>query len=310
MSSSGQRELVGHELRGDAGVRGGWVVLFGLIFAVTGGFLVLASIGVVRIEDPAFDLSRDFAGAFGQACLLAGLVVTWSGAAGLVRGLRMRLRQRQRPWEPWYWDHPWDERVSRTGALRRNVADFVRVVVVTVFVAPFCIHFYPYALPFGLLPALGWSVFLYRWLQRLKYGASELHLAHFPFFLGDGLDVSLAGAARLAGYTKLKLTLRCVEESPKRCTGSSGLAPCALYEEERTYGPGELDLGPGRPARLLALLARDSSPLRLTFRLPNRPELSTSLSADEPRYWELEVLAETPGFDYGAVFLLPVYSRK
>jgi len=37
-------------------------------------------------------------------------------------------------------------------------------------------------------------------------------------------------------------------------------------------------------------------------------ELSTRMSGEVPRYWELVVSGEAPGVDYGAVFLLPIYA--
>ena len=33
----------------------------------------------------------------------------------------------------------------------------------------------------------------------------------------------------------------------------------------------------------------------------------TTLAARPPRYWELELSAATPGVDYGATFLVPIY---
>ncbi|MBK8597702.1 MAG: hypothetical protein IPP07_19885 [Holophagales bacterium] len=309
MRSAGKRELVGHETRRSVALKGGCAVLFGLPFAAMGGFMILASSGVLPAEDSSFHASRLIVGAIGGLFLLAGLVVIGSGVAGLLRGLRVRRRQRERPWEPWYWDHPWDPQAYRLGTVGKTVTDVVGMVAVSVFVTPFCVYFFPFGLVFGLLAAVGWGFVAYRWLQRLKYGASELQFARFPFFLGDELDASLGGSARLRGYTNLKLTLRCVEEKVERRGKSNGVVAYALYEDEREYAAGEVDLGQGPPARLVALITEDSPPLQLSFRLPDQPELSTSLSADEPRYWELEVKAEIPGIDYKAVFLLPVYAR-
>ena len=48
----------------------------------------------------------------------------------------------------------------------------------------------------------------------------------------------------------------------------------------------------------------------LSFRLPDASRAPpTSLGARPPVYRELEVKAEVPGVDYGAVFLVPVYGR-
>lgn len=309
MDSSGTRELVGHETQRGLALKGGCAILFGLPFVAMGGSIILASSGVLPVEDSSFLASRLLVGAIGGLFFLAGLVVTGSGVAGQLRVARMRRRQRERPWEPWYWDHPWDTRASRVGTVGKTVADVAGMVAVSVFVTPFCIFFFPVGLIFGLLAAVGWGFVVYRWMQRLKYGGSELQFSRFPYFLGDELDLLLSGSARLRGYTKLKLTLRCVEEKFERRGKSNSVVAYALYEDEQEYAAGEIDLGPGPPARLLSFTAEESSPLRLTFRLPSRPDLTTSLSADEPRYWELEVKAEIPGIDYRAVLLIPVFAR-
>jgi hypothetical protein len=38
--------------------------------------------------------------------------------------------------------------------------------------------------------------------------------------------------------------------------------------------------------------------------------LRTQITADVPRYWELEITADTPGVDYKATFLIPIYEKK
>jgi hypothetical protein len=48
--------------------------------------------------------------------------------------------------------------------------------------------------------------------------------------------------------------------------------------------------------------------LPVSFKLPEG-EFGTRLSEAPARYWELEVKADTPGLDFGALFLLPVYER-
>ncbi len=310
MDSSGRRELVGHETQRGVALKGGCAILFGLPFVAMGGFVVLAAAGVLPVEESSFHVSRLLVGAIGGLFLVAGLVVIGSGVAGQLRALRVRRRQRESPWEPWYWDHPWDPKASRLGTVGKTVSDAFGMAMITVFATPFCVlFFFPVGLLFGFLVLAGWGFFFYRWMQRLKYGGSELQFSRFPYFLGDELDVLLSGSARLRGYTKLKLTLRCVEEKFERRGKSNDVVAYALHEDEREYAAGEIDLGQGPPARLLAFTVEDSPPLGFSFPLPDRPELSTSLSADEPRYWELEVKAETPGLDYKAVFLLPVYAR-
>ena len=54
---------------------------------------------------------------------------------------------------------------------------------------------------------------------------------------------------------------------------------------------------------------RGDAGVPVTFLLPPSKDLSTSLSERPPRYWELKVEADTPGVDYEATFLVPVYAK-
>lgn len=48
--------------------------------------------------------------------------------------------------------------------------------------------------------------------------------------------------------------------------------------------------------------------LPVTFQLPADEAFATQLTADSPVYWELDISAETPGVDFAATYLIPVYS--
>jgi hypothetical protein len=95
----------------------------------------------------------------------------------------------------------------------------------------------------------------------------------------------------------LELTLRCVEERTQiqRRGGKSTRAVVhyALHTQFLTVDGSALAEGRALP---------------LSLPLPSDvPELTTCLTAEAPRYWELECRAARPGVDYRAVFLVPVY---
>ncbi len=93
--------------------------------------------------------------------------------------------------------------------------------------------------------------------------------------------------------------------------GKSNTVVCySVFEEARSFQPGSLDFGVGEPARFFQLFRKADAraTLDLFFQLPAE-DLGTALSASPPRYWELEVKAETAGVDYAATFLLPVYPK-
>jgi hypothetical protein len=163
---------------------------------------------------------------------------------------------------------------------------------------------------FDLICLAGWGAFVYQLFRGLKYGESVLAFDGFPFFLGDRLEARFTGADRFLDYTKLTVTLRCVEEALEKDGDSNAVKCYSRWEDQKSYAPGELSFSLGEPSRVLQVFRRADSGavLSVSFPLPAE-DLGTMLSESPSRYWEVEVKAETPGIDFGATFLVPVYSK-
>ena len=134
-------------------------------------------------------------------------------------------------------------------------------------------------------------------LNLLRYGNSFLAYQEFPFALGDTLRARLRPPHHVSAIDQLTLTLRCVQETYVT-TGSgdsrsTNVVCYELYKNVATYGRDRL-----------AGLAGNEIPIE--FRLP-ADQLSTSLAATPPIYWEIEARGKARGVDYEAVFLVPVY---
>ncbi len=142
------------------------------------------------------------------------------------------------------------------------------------------------------------GIFCNRLWRLLRFGRSPLIFASFPFQLGQELRVTLVQAGRLRGCQTLRLTLRCIEEVRLEWKLSSGrsrseLVCDALYEDCQTLQAEHLSLSHG-------------SQLEISFPLPaDAPP--TMLSQYPPRYWELEISADTQGMAYTGLFFVPVY---
>jgi hypothetical protein len=125
--------------------------------------------------------------------------------------------------------------------------------------------------------------------RRLRYGESRLRLGDFPIAPGRDAELLLDELSPRARAYPIRATLRCIEERFEvRGSGknSSRESICyELYRDERLVAPGEP---------------------RVVFPIPDAVP-GTRLAEPPPRYWELELSAETPGVDYGARFLVPVY---
>jgi len=105
-----------------------------------------------------------------------------------------------------------------------------------------------------------------------------------------------AGALRLADHPWSTITLRCIEERYETRAGdeSTWTASYQLHADRL-----EIDPAWGRMA--------GQWNVPVTFMLPAAP-FETSLSARPPRYWELAVHGESPGVDFDATFLVPIYA--
>lgn len=105
----------------------------------------------------------------------------------------------------------------------------------------------------------------------------------------------------LGDYNHIVFTLRCVEEVPEmsryQSSRSHGNAS-PRWVRYQTYALTFEVEGPGRH------LAGSAGPV--AFPLPPRARV-TDMTAEHPRYWELEVHADTPGVDFRATYLVPVY---
>jgi len=134
-------------------------------------------------------------------------------------------------------------------------------------------------------------------IRGLKYGRVFLQYEQFPMLLGRRASVRLLLDRRVEAAS-VNCTVRLIEETVEvsyqgRGRNSRQYVCDQLYEEKLTAA-----LAPGMDGRQTA---------RVEFQLPEG-DYATRLSGDEPRYWLFEAEASTPGIDFHARFLLPVYA--
>lgn len=240
--------------------------------------------------------------------VVGGLALVTHGAAGLRRMSVLRRERVRHPEEPWRWDHRWDETGIQDDTRRRITLWGYRALLFAMFMLPFnWLVFVSGQLPwFGML-AFGFGTVIvdlmvayvfYRFvkslLHYLRYGVGAVRYSHFPFLLGETLDVYFLPNSRMTGLQELKAKLRCVEERFEKfdsddSKSTTTVIPYELYSDASTASRGALGV-------------------RFSFPLPEDGH-PTKLGERPPTYWEIEIQAEAPGMDYAATFLLPVYSR-
>ena len=278
----------------------GLFVLFGGLGAV----MVATALGFLGGVMPP-DAPRGILLSFGALFVICGGAF---GAQAAVRMARARRAQRLRgeyPDQPWRWERTWTQELKDEGSRELRQA-FLVPGVFGLFLVPF--HWIGLtqegALPMFLAAAVFDVVLLvflgkalYLLLRYLRLGTSRLSLQRVPCMLGESLDATLTPARPLSGVQSLEVTLRCVEERTElqRRGGKQAYAVAHYAMHTQLLTVDASALAEGRP-------------LPLSLPLPGDvPELTTCLTAEAPRFWELECRAARTGVDYRAVFLVPVY---
>jgi hypothetical protein len=305
-----RRELKGHENRSGTTVHAWPSVAFGCVFTLAG-----ASTGFFLLRDPSVAATNRLLGLL-AALLFAvcGLSFVIHGLLGLRRETRAREGKLSHPHEPWRWDHPWETTGPRDDAVTRPFTWLWRSGFLVLFLLPFN-YFILFGDDFPLWARIVFGLFIagfdllalytiYRLvhalLQLVRYGSGRLSLDRFPLFPGETFDVYLRPGRPLPATT-LTATLRCVEERYEtRGRGenrSQQVVSYELYADSKTVHVSPSAVG--------------YSGIRLRFEIPpgtsNLP--GTRLSERPPTYWELRLDAASPGADYEATFLIPVYTK-
>lgn len=300
-------KLVAHTPMASTQKGGGCLILFGLPFIGVGGFVALVSTGQIQVARGSSDAPSWMLTAFGSVFATAGLGLAWSGVAGMLRARAARRRKEDHPAEPWYWDHPWDSRWAESGGLGPVIQTFLVFLFYSAFMSMF--NWWAFLSGDGPLPVklvvllfdlIGLAILLgafYQLFQYLKYGASRLHFGRFPFRPGGSVEAGLEANRRLLAAPSIALTLRYIEEvTETHGTGknrSSNQVLYCLHEVKQELNSSMFD-------------PNSAAEIPVSLRLP-AGEFSNRLGETPRRYWELEVKADTPGIDYAARFLLPVY---
>lgn len=277
-------------------------VLFGCPFLAAGLFVLALAAGAVPLSSadgqppPVWVLF-----AFGSVFAAAGGLIMSAGLRGWLRQRRRDAAFALNPDEPWRGDYPWDPRhaYDRAG---NPLPTFGFAVFMTLFLSIF--NYFAFAddtpLPvkgfiafFDLIGLAVWGAGFYVLGRRLKYGATRVRFASFPFLVGHPLRVTLELPRALRDFPELRATLRLAEQKwEKRRSGNKTSHELITYErwaEEQVIPRDRID-----------------GAVTLEFMLPPGAP-ATDLASPEARYWELQLDAETPGIDYHGLFLMPVY---
>ena len=292
------------------GAGGGCLILFSLPFIAVGVFVILLSLGFFPALENGRKAPTQILTIFGAVFSIAGLGVWGLGVRAIFRNRASIRRREEHPLEPWLGDYPWDARGADSGGIGSALSGFAVFAFLALFLSMFNwlvflsnekdVPFFAKAIVgfFDLIALLVLGSAFYQLFQYLKYGSSRLHFARFPFRPGSSLEAGLEANARILRAPTISLTLRYIEEeivvTSSGSKTSSTVQLHSLHEITQELNTSMFD-------------ANSGSEIPINIRLPEG-DFSTNLSGSPRRYWELDVKAETPGIDYAARFLIPVYS--
>lgn len=309
MGDATRRRLRNFEGRTTVPVQGWGAVVIGLLFTGAGSIPLLIGVGMTALGTGPMRPPGWVIAVAGAVFIIFGLAAVAAGLRGLYRRRRARHANLAGATAPWDWDHPWDRHGARNDVWRRALRRFAWIAFLALFLSPF--HYLLLTIEDTTFRVLG-GIFLLVFdaavlftfagavkavMRGLKYGRVFLQYEQFPMLLGRRASVRLL-LDRPVAAGSVNCTLRCVEETVEvsyhgRGSSSRQYVFDQLYEEKLTA-----TLAPGTESRQAA---------RVEFQLPEG-DYSTRLSGGEPRYWLFEAKAVTPGVDFHARFLLPVYA--
>lgn len=309
MGDTTRRRLRNFEGRTTVPVQGWGAVVIGLLFAGAGSIPLLIGVGMMALNSRQTNPPGWVIAVVGAVFIIFGLAALSAGVRGLYRLRRARRAYLTGARSPWDWDHPWERTGTRDDVWRRALRRFAWIGFLALFLSPF--HYLLLIIEGTTFRVLG-GLFLLVFdaalvftlasavkaiIQGLKYGRAFLQYEQFPMLLGSRATVRLL-LDRRVDAASVNCTLRCIEETVEVSYHGPGKSSHQyvfdqLYEEKFTA-----TLSPGTDGRQTA---------RVEFQIPEG-DYSTLLSSDEPRYWLFEAEAATPGVDFQARFLLPVYA--
>lgn len=290
-------ELKDHPNRSGTTIQGWPSIALGALLIGVGAIVVL--IGVLGMSDKS--VPGEVLASMGAVFALAGVLFVVNAARGLL------ARQRKDAMaDAVLADHPWNRTHATSNALGAAFQMAFGAAVIALFLVPF--NWWAFVSKDGnLLVMLIVGLFdgvwamtvsraLYLVARGLKYGTSTLTFDRFPYRLGQPLGARFDCARTIDSPQGIEVIARCVEEAFEvRGSGRNRKSVVVCYQThaaQTIVQPGTSPSG--------------GTSFTFTLDLPHGDH-ATKLAERPPRYWEVEMKAETPGVDFGALFLVPVY---
>jgi hypothetical protein len=289
--------LTNHASVGTGSAKGGLCLgLFGLPFAAAGVGAILVYTGHLpgHVNGPKWIMA-----AVGAVFGAVGFSLVIAGVRSQIREAQIKRDFVRHADEPWKLDR-WKSEEYAADLTPGILSSFAMATFLTLFMLPFnYFAFFTKKSEYFLMAFMGlfdlfllaaWGYAVYVLLRKIKYHDGKLRLREFPCLVQNPVRLTLHLPRAVQGhFERLECTFRICEQAWESHGDSNSLVTYQVYSEERSFGGGEVQ-----------------REVPLEFDLPKGAP-GTRLHGDRAVFYELEAKAETPGVDYRAIYLLPVY---
>lgn len=223
------------------------------------------------------------------------------GVRDALRSRACAARAAWHPDAPWLADHPWDSKGTTVSVLQRMLAPGDKQRnrgrrFLVFFSGMYCvIELVSGDTPWIAATSGGVFLFLVSWRWWREHGIGDGHVwySRFPFHPGEKVTLYFGMSEGGATFERATFHLRAIEETTHGGLGvPNSTVVTWMAREHRPPGP----------------LPGPRTDVQLAFDLPDDAP-GTQLSAVDPHYWVLEVVANTSAGPYFESFLVPIYAR-
>ncbi len=304
-----RKELYNHPSQSKIAIGPLGAIVFSIPFSLCGIVIILIAFNVIPVENSKIHIARHIFALIGALFFIAGELILFQGVKALIHKAKSRQRELENPADKAGRDYLWQREGIKGDGFAVVIKNFLGWCFFVLFMVPFhwMFFFSDKKIPgvvyfvigiFDLLVICGFGYCVYLLIRYLRYGQSFFKFSRFPFQPGGMVEGMIMMAKPIKGVKKLQITLRFIEEVFEvRGTGKNRSTQVVCYElyNLTNLRTDFIEYGP------------DIERLPISFELPNDPNLINMLAQRPPRYWQLEVMAVTPGVDYLSRFLVPVY---
>lgn len=289
------------------------IAAFSAVFLLAGLGIALVGLEVIPVDPSTVHAPYWVLVAMGALFAGCGLFLLGMGLREHRVEHRRTANAARHPGNPAHADYPWEpgcfaDSSGKDVSRALSAATLVTLLLVplnAVFLADKHAPWFVYIV-LGFFDLVGVWVGIHAFLllgRWLKFGRSRIEVASIPVDRSRPVTIRWFPPAGLRAVAAGQFTLRCVREWYET-TGAGDSRSTHLVHEEQWSGTWDLGaqnaLEPDLPG------SGQLSPIEVRFEIP--PHLpGTSLRADQPVFWELEVQVSLPGIDLNASYMVPVY---